>query len=77
MPVSIVVRCGRRHLLLLDRRIRVLQNDGAGLQQGLQVANDLRPPAGNRNDEIRGFALDGVSDRKLDRRATLLQFHSA
>src|SRR2546429_3290176 len=38
------------------------QNGGAGLQQGLQVGDDLRPGAGHRHDEIRGFALDGVGD---------------
>ena len=37
-----------------------LENDGAGLQQGLQVGDDLRPAAGHRRDEFRGFALDIV-----------------
>jgi len=36
---------GRRHLPLTARRVRALQNGGAGLQQGLQVGDDLRPPA--------------------------------
>ena len=54
-----------------------LHNDGAGFQQGLQVGDDHRPGAGHRRDEIRGFALDGVSDGELDRRSTGSQFHRA
>src|ERR1700732_5349162 len=55
----------------------VLQNGGAGLQQGLQVGDDLRPAAGHRRDEFRGFALDGVGDGECDRRSTGFQFHRA
>ena len=68
--------------LLLSRvgalnRIGVVQNGRAGLQQGLQVGDDLRPAPGHRFDEFRGFALDGVADGKLDRRSAGLQFHRA
>src|SRR5215470_9318438 len=48
---------------------RVLQNGGAGLQQGLQVRDDLRPAAGHRLDQFRGFALDGMAYGELDRRS--------
>src|SRR5689334_10663190 len=64
---------GRRQLPPIARRVRVLQNGGAGLQQGLQVGDDLRPAAGHRCDEFRGFALDGVGDGELDHRATGFQ----
>src|SRR5437867_9883078 len=57
--------------------VGVLQNGGAGLQQGLQVGDDLRPAAGHRLDEFRGFALDGVGDGEPDRRSTGFQFHRA
>jgi hypothetical protein len=55
----------------------VLQDDGAGLQQGLEVGDDLRPAAGHRRDEFRRVALDGVGDGELDRRATGFQFDRA
>src|SRR6202790_770446 len=58
-------------------RRRVVQNAGAALQQGLQVGDDLRPAAGDRRDEFRGFALDGVGDGELDRRSTGFQFPRA
>ena len=58
-------------------RVGVLQNDGAGLQQGLEVGDNLRPAAGHRRDEFRGFALDGVGDGELDRRSTGFQFQRA
>src|SRR3982074_301677 len=61
----------------IARRVRVLQSGGTGLQQGLQVGDDLRPAAGHRRDEFRGFALDGVGDGELDRRSTGFQFHRA
>jgi hypothetical protein len=48
-------------------RLGVLQNDGAGLQQGLQVGDHHRPGDGYRRDEFRGVALDGVGDGELDR----------
>jgi hypothetical protein len=68
---------GRSHLPFFARLVRVLQNCGARFQQGLQVGNDLRPAARDRFDQFRGIALNGVSDGKLDRRATGLQFHRA
>src|ERR1700687_23428 len=68
---------GRRHLPLIARRVRVLQDRGAGLKQGLQVGDDLRPAAGHRADELRAFSLDGVGDVELDRRSTGFQFHCA
>jgi len=55
----------------------VLQSDRAGLQQGLQVGDDLWPAAGHRLDEFRGFVLDGVGDGELDRGSTGFQFHRA
>src|SRR3981081_2140347 len=61
----------------IARRVRVLQSSGAGLQQGLQVGDDLRPAAGHRRDEFPGCALDGVGDGELDRRSPGLQFHRA
>src|ERR1700694_1762583 len=72
-----VSAAGSRPLPLISRRVRVLQNDGACLQQGLEVGDDLRPAAGHRRDEFRGFALDGVGDGELDRRSTGFQFHRA
>jgi 2-polyprenyl-6-methoxyphenol hydroxylase-like FAD-dependent oxidoreductase len=65
------------NLALLARRIRVLQNRGAGLHQGFQVGNYLGPPTGYGLDQFRGCTLDGVCDGKLDRRAARLQFHRA
>src|SRR4029077_7376411 len=60
-----------------SRWIRVLQNGGAGLQQGLQVGDDLRPAAGYRLDEFRGCALDRVGDGEFDRRSAGFQLHRA
>jgi pimeloyl-ACP methyl ester carboxylesterase len=39
-----------RHLGVGSGRIRFLENGGAGLKQGLQIGNDLRPAAGHRLD---------------------------
>src|SRR5580658_2305309 len=50
--------------------VGVLQSGGAGLQQGLEVGDDLRPAAGDRRDEFRGFALYGVGDGALARPST-------
>lgn len=58
-------------------RVGILQRDGAALQQGLEVGDDLRPPTGHRCDEFRGITLDHVSDGEFDRCATGLNLHGA
>src|SRR5919109_5692528 len=57
--------------------VSFLQSDGTCLQQGLQVGDDLRPAAGYRINQFRGFALDSVGDGELDRRSSGFQFHRA
>src|SRR6185312_15051482 len=43
----------------------------------LEVGEDLRPAAGDRDDEFRGVALDGVGDGKPDGRSEALQLQRA
>ena len=74
---AVAAHMAGRHIEIMCDLGLVLQNDGAGLQQGLQVGDDLRPAAGHRRDEFRRIALDGVGDGELDRRSTGFQFHRA
>jgi len=53
-----VALSGTKHLVLSG----VVQHDGAGLQQRLQVGDNFRPTARHRPDQPRGLALDGVYD---------------
>src|SRR5690242_4197720 len=60
-----------------DRSWFESKDDGARFQQGLEVGHDLRPAAGNADDELRVVALNGMSDGELYGFPGWLELHRA
>src|SRR5690348_9618184 len=55
----------------------VLEHDRTGLEQGLQVGQDLGPAAGDGRNQFGRIAFDRMGDGELDRGAVLLEFDRA